>query len=132
MNKNITRNDVLSASSERGLMAYLFQVGQEHSRIQSTEFLETVAELIRSGERSLFEERDWAFLNGMNNNPEFFRGMRLLCKLIPLLDVGHRDMMQLVVTLVSRGGEDFAATQPNAAFRKWCAIDPVRVRGGAR
>ena len=128
MNKNTTRNDVLSASSERGLMAYLFETAKDNPQALDTNVLETVADLIRSGERTLFGEQDWEFLNGMKDDPVFFLGQKLLCELIPLLDVGHRDMMQLVSTLVSRGGEDFAATQPYAAFRKWCAVDLVRVK----
>lgn len=128
MNINTTRNDVLSASSERGLIAYLFEIAQDNPQALDTNILETVAELIRSGESTLFGEQDWEFLNRMKINPVFFRGMGLLCELVPLLHVGHRDMMQLVSTLVSRGGEDLAATQPYVAFRKWCTVDLVRVR----
>ena len=128
MNKNTTRNDVLLASSERGLMAYLFEIAKDHPQLLDSNFLETVAELIGSGERSLFEEQDWEFLNGMKINHEFSLGQKLLCDLIPLLDIGHREMMQLVSTLVGRGGEDLAATQPYAVFRKWCAVDLTRVK----
>ena len=128
MNKKTARNDILSASSERGLMAYLFEIAEDYPQALETSFLETVAELIVLGERTLFEEQDWEFLNGMNVDSEFFSGQELLCDLIPLLEVGHRDIMKLVVTLVSCGGEDHAATQPNAAFREWCAADPVRVK----
>ncbi len=127
MNGATTRNDVLSASSERGLIAYLFEISKEHSQLLETDILETVAELIGSGERTLFEERDWKFLNEMKDDSAFFLGMGMLCDLIPLLDIGHRDMMQLVATLVRLGGKDLAAKQPNAAFRNWCAVDPTRV-----
>ena len=127
MNEVPTRNEILSATSERGLMAYLIEVFEERSLLSGTNFLETVAELIESGERTLFSERDWKFLNGMEGNPAFFRGVSMFCELIPLLDVGHRDMMQLVATLVHLGGEDLAASQPNAAFRDWCAVNPARV-----
>ena len=122
-----TRNEILAASSESGLLAYLFDVAATHSLYRESEFLATVAELIGSGERTLFAERDWAFLRGMNGR-NFFLGMGLLCKLIPLLDVGHRDMMQFVATLVERGGKDGAARQPNIAFRTWCSGDPARVK----
>ena len=128
MNEGTTRNDVLSGSSERGLLAYLFEVSENHSQLLKPDILETVAELIESGERTLFEERDWKFLSGMKDDSAFFLGMGMLCDLIPLLDVGHRDMMQLVATLVRLGREDFAANQPNAAFRDWCAVNPARVR----
>ena len=108
-------------------MAYLFEVAAKHVWRQEPEFLATVAESVGSGEMTLFTEKDWTFLNGMSG-PSFFRGMALLCELIPLLEVGHRDMMQLVKTLVHLGGEDRAAKQPNVAFRSWCSADPTRVR----
>ncbi len=122
-----TRNEILTASSERGLLAYLFDVAATPLYQESEEFLATVAKLVGSGKSTLFAERDWAFLNGMKG-PDFFLGMVLLYKLIPLLDVGHRDMMQFVATLVHLGGEDRAATWPNAAFRTWCGGDSVRVK----
>ncbi|MCY4488043.1 MAG: hypothetical protein OXF11_13155 [Deltaproteobacteria bacterium] len=122
-----SRNDILAASSESGLMGYLFEVAPKHVWCRKPEFLATVAELVGSSERTLFTEKDWTFLNGMSG-PSFFHGMALLCELIPLLDVGHRDMMQLVKTLVHLGGEDLAAQQPNVAFRSWCSADPARVR----
>lgn len=128
MNKNTSRNDILSASSERGLMAYLFEIAEDYPQALDTSILETVAELIESGERTLFEEQDWEFLKRMNVDPVFYSGQKLLCDLIPLLNVEHRNLMKLVVTLVSSGGEDLEANQPNAAFREWCAADPSRVK----
>ena len=127
MNEVPTRSDILAASSQRGLLAYLFHVATARSLHRESGFLLTVAELIGSGERSLFEERDWAFLRETNGR-NFFLGMGLLCELIPLLDVGHRDMMQFVATLVERAGKDGAAGQPNVAFRTWCSGDPARVK----
>ena len=128
MSKMFTRDNVLSASSEKGLMAFLFEVARNNHQLTGTHFLETVAKLVNSSERTLFGEQDWVFLNGIEINPAFFRSIRLLCKLIPLLDVKHSDMMQLVSTLVRLSGEDWAATQPNVAFREWCAIDESRVK----
>ena len=87
-----------------------------------------VAELVESGERTLFSEEDKAFLQGVSSGQGFFSATLLLGKLIPLLNVGHRDMMQFVATLVRLGGEDLAAKQPNVAFREWCGGDPARVQ----
>ena len=122
-----TRNDILQASAERGLLAYLFEVSGKYYLLGQTAFFSTVAELVRSGERTLFAERDWAFLDKMRG-PQFFSGMGLICELVPFLEVGHRDMMRFVATLVRLGGEDLATTQPNRAFREWCSGDPVRVQ----
>ena len=127
MSEVSTRNDILAASSERGLLAYLFDVAKTNAVDHESEFPETVADLINSGQRTLFAEKDYTVLNE-TNGPDFFLGMVLLCELIPLLDVGHRDMMQFVATLVRLGGRDLAAKEPNAAFRTWCSGDPSRVR----
>ena len=107
-------------------MAHLFDVSSYFCPTSHAEFLTTVAELVASGETTLFSKRDWEFLEGMTGW-EFFGGMHLLCELIVLLNVGHRDMMRLVATLVRLGGEDGASNQPNAAFRRWCLGDPSRV-----
>lgn len=122
-----TRNDILKSSSEGGLLAYLFGIGEGYFMYGETEFLADVAEIVGSGERTLFSEKDWEFLDGMKG-PAFFSGMILLCELIPLLEVGHRDLMRLVKKLVDLGGEDLAANEPNAAFRKWCSGNPERVK----
>ena len=58
MNEVPTRSDILAASSESGLLAYLFDVAATHSLYRESEFLATVAELIGSGARTLFAERD--------------------------------------------------------------------------
>ena len=60
MNKNTARNKILSASSERGLMTYLFEIAKDYPQALDSNFLKTVAELIGLGERTLFEEKDWS------------------------------------------------------------------------
>ena len=123
-----TKSDILKASSEHGLMAYLFDNADSYLQDREGQALDTVAELVCSGAETLFSEKDWAFLD-QTSGPRFFSGMGLLCDLIPLLNAGHRDMMRLVATLVRLGGENGAARQPNVAFRDWCAGDPARVQG---
>ena len=125
-----TQGEILIASSENGLMAYLFGIATTHPILyREKEFLETVSELVNSGNSTLFSEKDWAFLDGVEiGSPKFFSCMNLLCELIPSLDVGHRDMMQLIVTLVRLGGKDLAAYRPNDAFRNWCDAGPTRVK----
>ena len=108
-------------------MAYLFDSVKEFPPNENQEFLAIVAEIVGSGESTLFEERDWHYLES-TSGPPFFRGMSLLCKLIPLLDVATRDLMKLVSALVRLAGEDLAANQPYTAFRKWCRGDPGRIR----
>ena len=85
MNEVPTRNDILVATSDRGLLGYLFDVATTHSLHQESEFLTTIAGLAKSGERNLYTDGDSGFLNSMNQL-EFFRGLSLACELIPLLD----------------------------------------------
>ena len=127
MNRSPSRTDVLAASTTSGLMAYLFDSVKEFPPNENQEFLAVVARIVGSGDGTLFEERDWHYLES-TSGPPFFRGMRLLCKLIPLLDVATRDLMKLVSALVRLAGEDLAANQPYTAFREWCRGDPRRIR----
>ena len=124
-----TRSEILAASSQNGLMAYLFGIAATHPTLyRKKEFLATVSELVISGNSTLFAEKDWAFLDGIETgSSDFFSGMYLLCELIPTLDVGHRDIMRLTDALVHLGGKDLAASHPNSAFLKWCGADPARV-----
>ena len=108
-------------------MAYLFDYVKESPPNENQEFLAVVAEIVGSGEITLFEERDWAYLESTSGRP-FFRGMSLLCELIPLLDVATRDLMKLVAALVRLAEADSAGNQPYTAFRKWCRGDPGRIR----
>lgn len=124
-----TRNEILKGSSEGGLLAYLFDIAEGYSLYRESKFLTDVAEIVGSGERTLFSEKDWEFLDGMKGQgPAIYTSIHLLCKLIPFLDVGHRDLMRLVKKLVDLGGEYGFAYEPNVAFRKWCSVYPERVK----
>ena len=127
MNHLPTRQEILEASSEGGLLAYLFHIASNCNLRRESQFIEMVADLVNSRKTTLFTKQDWTYLDG-TNGPTFFSGMALLYELIPRLDVGQNDIMQLTATLVRLAGQDLAATQPNAAFRLWCAADPNRVR----
>lgn len=108
-------------------MEFLFEIAKGVSLDEDKDFLATVADIVGSGDSTLFDERDWIFLES-TKGLLFFRGMRLLCSLIPMLDVERKDLMRLVSTLVRLAGADLAANEPYRAFRKWCAGDPERVR----
>ena len=122
-----TRDNILAASSETGLMAYLFDIAGTRALHRDTAFLAAVAELVRTGECAFLSEKDWAFLQTTSGR-DFFRGMSLLCELIPFLSIGHQDMMRLVSTLVHLGGQDLAANLPNRALRDWCSAEQSRIR----
>lgn len=57
---------------------------------------------------------------------DFFVAAHVLEQILPALDVDPSRMMAAVEALVAAGGDDMAASQPNAAFREWCARDPTR------
>lgn len=60
------------------------------------------------------------------DSSDFFMASHFFCQLLPELEAEPGRMMACVDALVTRGGEDGAAYQPNGAFRKWCANIPQR------
>lgn len=56
----------------------------------------------------------------------FFMASYFFCRLLPELNSTPDRMMCCVDALVTRGGQDGAANEPNAAFRKWCERVPQR------
>ncbi|UQS87726.1 hypothetical protein [Pseudomonas chlororaphis] len=57
---------------------------------------------------------------------DFFMASYFFCRLLPELDATLDRMMYCVDSLVTRGGQDGAANEPNAAFREWCVRVPQR------
>ncbi len=57
---------------------------------------------------------------------DFFFASHFFCLLLPELQAEPGRMMACVDALVTRGGEDGAANEPNGAFQKWCANVPQR------
>jgi len=57
---------------------------------------------------------------------DFFLASHFFCQLLPELQAEPGRMMACVDALVTRGGNDGAANQPNGAFVKWCANVPHR------
>lgn len=66
-------------------------------------------------------------LQGLNGT-DFFLATDFFCRILPELETTAVRMMACVDALVTRGGDDLAANQPNAAFRTWCTRDPRRGR----
>lgn len=56
----------------------------------------------------------------------FIDGQQFFCELIPRLSAPAEPIMEAVIALVEKGGNDFAANEPNRAFREWCAGDLSR------
>lgn len=73
----------------------------------------------------LLSQQDTDLLTKLSTS-DFFSIQTIVCEIIPFLDVAPSEVMNLVNLLVEKGGEDLAANQPNAAFRKWCASDRKR------
>lgn len=78
-----------------------------------------------SSRNTLISDTDVEALAALSNS-SFFDVQIVLCEVIPKLVAAPSDVMVLVSTLVEKGGEDLAANQPNAAFRKWCAREECR------
>lgn len=60
------------------------------------------------------------------DDTDFFLASHFFCQLLPELQAEPGRMMACVDALVTRGGNDGAANQPNGAFQKWCANVPQR------
>lgn len=58
----------------------------------------------------------------------FFLATHFLCNVLPDLQAPSQRVMACVETLVTRGGADGAANQPNAALREWCTRDVTRAQ----
>ena len=80
---------------------------------------------VASKRNRLLTEEDYAVLSALGR-VEFFKIQTILCEVIPLLKTAPSKIIELVQFLVETGGADLAANQPNAAFRKWCEVDPCR------
>lgn len=83
------------------------------------------AELHNSGTLDLLGLVESEALQGLTGS-DFFMASYFFCQILPELEATSTRMMACVEALVSRGGEDMAANQPNAAFRAWCEKDPRR------
>lgn len=82
-------------------------------------------ELHNSGTIDLLQIVESGALQALNGS-SFFMAMHFLSRILPELNATPARMMACVEALVSRGGQDLAASQPNAAFRSWCSRDPHR------
>ena len=120
-----TEQEILNNASDRGLVQWLLGLECAYSLASDDGFLQTVAHLASNGKVPLRGDGDDAYMAAMETQ-SFFAGARLICKLIPLLNVDRREVMPLVRNLVDRGGNDLAANEPNAAFREWCTLDASR------
>ena len=57
---------------------------------------------------------------------QFFTLQQFYCSAITRLEVEPKPLMVAVSALVTAGGDDGAAYQPNTAYRDWCAAQPDR------
>ena len=78
-----------------------------------------------SKRNQLITDEDREVLSTLDGS-RFFEVQTILCEVIPLLQTAPTELIELVQFLVETGGADLAANQPNAAFRKWCEVDPRR------
>lgn len=121
-----TESEIVQGAQAAGLVPYLLELQSGYSLSNDPEFIQTVAALVASGKVDLRTDGDHDRMAAMEDWA-FFSGQAILLRLIPELDVDHRQMMELVSALVRRGGDDRAATVPNAEFIRWCAKDGRRV-----
>ncbi len=119
--------DIIAGSRMEGLLPYLFRRPDPYSSASDTAFIDRVATLVSDGVIPLRRDGDTDSLAELKPG-QFFAGLPFINRLIPRLDVGHREMMEFVAVMVDLGGEDLSATTPNGAFREWCAGDERRIQ----
>lgn len=91
----------------------------------SNEALITALAKGASRRNALISADDEDLLDSLSGS-RFFEVQIILDEVIPKLRSQPAQIMGLVRRLVEIGGDDLAANQPNAAFRKWCAVDQTR------
>ncbi len=55
---------------------------------------------------------------------DFFIAQHFYCEAIPKLNAEAWALMACCSSLIKQAGRDGAATQPNGAFQRWCAVNP--------
>ena len=120
--------DVEKTARAEGLVA-----GAKQLDFSSHDDMEAIAALARgaSARKNLVSDADIEAIAELSD-ASFFGVQGVLCEVIPLLDATPAEVMALASMLVERGGEDLAANQPIAAFRKWCAEDCSRAEAVIR
>ncbi|MHC1698598.1 MAG: hypothetical protein AB9919_11170 [Geobacteraceae bacterium] len=122
----IHTHEELVAIFDRGMlaseMARRFGL-KDKAQIQQVEAL--CAELHNTGKIDLLGLVETDAFQGPNAS-DFFMAMHFFCRILPELDATPARMMACIHVLVTLGGEDLAAHQPNSAFRAWCAKDQRR------
>lgn len=83
------------------------------------------AELHNSGALDILRLVEHGVIQSLGGE-DFFTVMPFFCHILPGLEVTPKQMMECVVALVARGGNDLMASEPNAAFRTWCSNEPSR------
>ncbi|MBO9443879.1 hypothetical protein J7363_17440 [Phaeobacter italicus] len=121
-NRQLKPNQVEVEIGTNGFMGFVCQLSL--GAYQDEQLIHAIA-VAASKRNRLFTQEDRELLAGLKG-PRFFEVQTILCEVIPLLQTAPSELTELVQFLVETGGADLAANQPNAAFRKWCEVDPSR------
>jgi hypothetical protein len=118
---------ILDAYNSGTLAEDIFQrFGRADERTRES-VVATCAELHNNGHIDLLSLKDAADFHAVSAT-QFFNGQHFFCTIIPKLDSPVLRMMEFVLALVEKAGNDLAANQPNAAFLEWCKRDLSRAR----
>ena len=123
MNSHLDEQSILDLYRSGALLEAIFD--KFDSAFQVKTVISKCAELHNEGEIDLIALIQSPNFERIDAN-RFFARQYFYSEVIPLLNATPRDMMKCVKALVEKGGQDFAAGLPNAAFRKWCSADLSR------
>ncbi|HEX5181705.1 MAG TPA: hypothetical protein VFW19_01000 [Allosphingosinicella sp.] len=121
----VSRIEIVS-NATRGTLHHYIVENYERGRDEDAAFVVEAIDLHNAGEIDLLATATPAALSEVAGF-QFFTLQHFYCKAIPSLEADPLRLMESVDRLVTAGGQDMAAFQPNGAFRDWCAATAGRV-----
>jgi hypothetical protein len=104
---------------EAGELGAELALYHEHPDGEDNPFLQRCVDLHNTGQIDLISiPSQPAFANVTGHS--FFTAQHIYCEAISQLRADVIELMECCRILIKQAGSDLAATQPNAAFRKWC------------
>lgn len=93
------------------------------SRVRRIKCGPILCELHNSGKISLVAEGNLTAIAKLELS-DFWLVIHPLNQAIPGLKCAHREILELVNTLVKKAGSDIAAGMPNRSLVQWCSLNP--------
>jgi hypothetical protein len=120
-----TPDDIQAFARDRSLARRMSRRFNLSQTLDLDAVIATCVTLHEDGQIDLFALVEDGDIPGLESG-SFFLAAHFLCSVLLLIDAPVERMMQAIDVLVTRGGNDLAASEPNGTFRSWCERDPAR------